>query len=190
MSGWIIQKRWSVSAVTNFRELEFLVADASDLSAFSDGSFDAIVFSFNGLDYFFPEEQRWQVPAGMRAGAAGGRSVCVFVSQSARLFLSGRRGTGSGCALLPENWFRSESVLFSATLSVLTAVKALHSFLRATARISRADLPESLEESFLAGRGLPVRSRPRRLDDALLDAGPGPRGTDPVQFSARGGAGR
>lgn len=33
-----------------FPDLEFLVADASDLSIFSNSSFDAVVFSFNGID--------------------------------------------------------------------------------------------------------------------------------------------
>lgn len=32
----------------------FIVLDASDLSSFEDSSFDAVVFSFNGLDYLHP----------------------------------------------------------------------------------------------------------------------------------------
>jgi len=38
--------------------LRFEVADATDLSAFETGSFDAIVFSFNGIDYLVPDEKR------------------------------------------------------------------------------------------------------------------------------------
>lgn len=41
-----------------FPSLEFVVADATDLSAFSEESFDAVVFSFNGIDYVFPEASR------------------------------------------------------------------------------------------------------------------------------------
>lgn len=41
-----------------FPDLDFLLADASDLSVFPDASFDAIVFSFNGLDYVVPDEKR------------------------------------------------------------------------------------------------------------------------------------
>ena len=33
-----------------FPEIEFQVADAADLSAFGDGRFDVVVFSFNGVD--------------------------------------------------------------------------------------------------------------------------------------------
>lgn len=41
-----------------FPALEFHVADAADLSAFDDGSFDAVVFSFNGIDYLPSAERR------------------------------------------------------------------------------------------------------------------------------------
>jgi len=41
-----------------FPDLEFLVANAADLSSFSAGSFHAVVFAFNGMDY---------VPVGARA---------------------------------------------------------------------------------------------------------------------------
>lgn len=34
-----------------FPDADVRVGDAADLSAFADGSFDAVVFSFNGLDY-------------------------------------------------------------------------------------------------------------------------------------------
>jgi len=40
--------------------LRFEVADAADLSAFTSGSLDAIVFSFNGIDYPVPDEKRQQ----------------------------------------------------------------------------------------------------------------------------------
>ena len=41
-----------------FPGLEFVEADASDLSAFPDASFDAVVFAFNGVDYIHPEQAR------------------------------------------------------------------------------------------------------------------------------------
>lgn len=43
-----------------FPELQFEVADAGDLSLFGDASFDAVVFSFNGIDYLAPNEKRHQ----------------------------------------------------------------------------------------------------------------------------------
>ena len=41
-----------------FPNLNFLLADASDLSAFEDASFDAVVFSYNGLDCVVPDQKR------------------------------------------------------------------------------------------------------------------------------------
>jgi len=38
--------------------LEFLVAEASNLSALEASSFDAVVCAFNGLDYVIPDEAR------------------------------------------------------------------------------------------------------------------------------------
>jgi ubiquinone/menaquinone biosynthesis C-methylase UbiE len=115
-----------------FPQLEFVVADASDLSAFSDESFDAIVFSFNGLDYLFPDEQRWKCLRECgRVLRAGG--VFVFSSHNPRSVLvrsawDRERLHAFAGKLVPER-----SVLFPATLLAVTAVKTLHSFLRATA---------------------------------------------------------
>jgi SAM-dependent methyltransferase len=43
-----------------FPNLEFRVADASDLTRFQDGAFDAVVFAFNGIDYVLPDQSRLQ----------------------------------------------------------------------------------------------------------------------------------
>jgi ubiquinone/menaquinone biosynthesis C-methylase UbiE len=39
-------------------DLEFVVADAADLSAIPSSSLDAVVIAFNGLDYVIPDEKR------------------------------------------------------------------------------------------------------------------------------------
>ncbi len=41
-----------------YPHLEFIESEASDLSAFAPGSFDAIVMAFNGMDYVIPDEKR------------------------------------------------------------------------------------------------------------------------------------
>jgi ubiquinone/menaquinone biosynthesis C-methylase UbiE len=41
-----------------YPDLEFIEADASDLSAIPSSSFDAVVIAFNGLDYVIPDEKR------------------------------------------------------------------------------------------------------------------------------------
>lgn len=46
------------AASAEYPDGDFRVGDASDLSAFGDASFDAVVFSYNGLDYLQPFELR------------------------------------------------------------------------------------------------------------------------------------
>jgi SAM-dependent methyltransferase len=41
-----------------FPHLEFVVADAADLSGFDDASFDIVVFAFNGIDFVQPDTNR------------------------------------------------------------------------------------------------------------------------------------
>jgi ubiquinone/menaquinone biosynthesis C-methylase UbiE len=69
-------------------DLQFEVADASDLSCFADASFDSIVFSFNGLDYLAPDEKREQcLRECHRLVRQGG--VLIFSSHNPRsLFLN------------------------------------------------------------------------------------------------------
>ncbi len=115
-----------------FPQLEFLVADASDLSNFSDGSFDAIVFSFNGLDYLFPEEQRWKcLRECERVLRTGG--VLVFSSHNPCSVLVRPSWDREGLRAFAGKLAPKRSASYSATLSTLTMVKSLHSFLRATA---------------------------------------------------------
>jgi Methylase involved in ubiquinone/menaquinone biosynthesis len=47
-------------ARAGFPDIEFKTMDAADLR-FADDSFDAVVFSFNGIDCLYPEEQRIKV---------------------------------------------------------------------------------------------------------------------------------
>jgi SAM-dependent methyltransferase len=115
-----------------FPQLKFMVADASDLSAFSDGSFDAIVFAFNGLDYLFPEEQRWKcLRECKRVLRPGG--VFVFSSHNPRSIFVRPAWDRERLRAFAGKLVSERGVLFLATLSALTAVKALHSCLRATA---------------------------------------------------------
>lgn len=49
-----------------FPELEFMVGDASNLSAIPDASFDLVIFSFNGIDYLPTDAARRQALAEFR----------------------------------------------------------------------------------------------------------------------------
>ncbi len=135
-----------------FPQLEFLIADASDLSAFSDRSFDAIVFSFNGLDYLFPEDQRWKcLRECERVLRVGG--VFIFSSHNPRSVFVRPAWDRERLHSLTRKLVPERSVLFSATLSVLTAVKALHSFWRATAESAGRICRRVSNRAFWRGEG-------------------------------------
>ncbi len=113
-----------------FPHLEFEVADASDLSGFSDASFDALVISFNGIDCLVPEERRWQcLRECARVLRTGG--VFIFSSHNPRsIFLrpawSRDRLRAFTAKLVPES-----SAFHGPTFAILTVAKAVHSLLRA-----------------------------------------------------------
>jgi SAM-dependent methyltransferase len=46
------------SCQAKFPGLEFVTADAADLSRFTDASFDVVVFAFNGIDNVLPDDRR------------------------------------------------------------------------------------------------------------------------------------
>lgn len=70
-----------------FPSVDFQVCDARDLSAFSDGSFDLVMFSFNGLDLVNPVD-RLKVLAEVRRVLAGDGAF-VFSSHNRNCPLRG-----------------------------------------------------------------------------------------------------
>jgi SAM-dependent methyltransferase len=71
---------------TKFPGLEFVVADAANLSSFSDSSFDVVVFAFNGIDYVLPDPSRRDCFKHIhRVLRRGG--VVIFSSHNARAVL-------------------------------------------------------------------------------------------------------
>lgn len=48
-----------------FPELSFYTLNAAELSYFDSDKFDAVVFSFNGMDYLYPDDQRMKCLTGV-----------------------------------------------------------------------------------------------------------------------------
>jgi ubiquinone/menaquinone biosynthesis C-methylase UbiE len=113
-----------------FQHLEFEVADASNLSRFSDASFDAVVISFNGIDCLVPEERRWQCLRECSRVLRGG-GVFIFSSHNPRSILlrpawSRDRLRAFTAKLVPES-----TRFHGSAFAILTVAKAVHSFVRA-----------------------------------------------------------
>jgi ubiquinone/menaquinone biosynthesis C-methylase UbiE len=115
-----------------FPELEFLIVDASDLATFSDGSFDAIVVAFNGLDYVLPAEKRWQCLRECdRVLKAGG--VFIFSSHNPRSIFLRPSWDPQILRAFARRLFPQPGAGFAVVLVALTVAKSVHAFLRALA---------------------------------------------------------
>lgn len=135
-----------------FPELDFRVTDASDLSAFPDASFDAIVIAFNGLDCLFPKQRRWQCLRECgRVLRAGG--MLVFSSHNPRSIFTRPAWNREKLRAFAQKMVSEQSVLFGATVSALTVVKAMHSFLRAAIESARRILRRVPKSAFWRGEG-------------------------------------
>ena len=135
-----------------FPELEFRVCDASDLSAFSDASFDAIVIAFNGLDCLSSAERRWQCLRECgRVLRAGG--VLIFSSHNPRSIFVRPAWDRERLRAFARKLVSQQSVFFPATLWLLAGAKALHSFFRAVVESAGRMLRRVPKPAFWRGEG-------------------------------------
>jgi SAM-dependent methyltransferase len=116
---------------TKFPELEFLVADAANLAAISDASFDVVVFAFNGIDYVLPEQSRRSCFAHIhRVLKTGGR--LIFSSHNARAVLAIPRRNQARLQKIAHRFSIGSKVLRWLLLGILTPLRAAVAVLRAT----------------------------------------------------------
>jgi SAM-dependent methyltransferase len=99
---------------SRFPEGDFRVADASDLSAFQDASFDVIVFSYNGIDYLHPYALREKAFSEIKRLLKPG-GVLIFSSHNGR-------------AINRLNFKRYESFVKTLKFFVISVLATLRSF--------------------------------------------------------------
>ena len=88
------------AARSAYPNADFRLADASDLGQFADQSFDAIVFSFNGLGCVYPDTSRVKCLAECsRVLKSGGVFIFSLHNASSIFVRPGRRGPGPVGAL-------------------------------------------------------------------------------------------
>jgi SAM-dependent methyltransferase len=123
-----------------FPHLKFTLADAADLSAFADSSFDVIVFSFNGLDCIVDEARRSQCFGECRRVLRMG-GVFIFSSHNPRAILVRPAWDPARLKNFARRFVSESSTLYPALIAGLTVAKAVHSCLRAFgASVSRVAL--------------------------------------------------
>ena len=90
IAGRYVGADYSVAMVeacrTKFKGLEFRHCDATNMAQFADAEFDAVVFSFNGIDYIRTDESRArsleEIGRVLRAGG-----IFIFSSHNAKMLL-------------------------------------------------------------------------------------------------------
>jgi SAM-dependent methyltransferase len=135
-----------------FPELDFIVADASDLSAFADSSFDAIVIAFNGLDYILPAEKRWQCLREC-ARVLQRDGVIVFSSHNPRSILVRPDWNQQNVRAVARRLVPTGRFLYGVALAALTAAKALLALMRSAFESALRILRRVSHPAFWRGEG-------------------------------------
>jgi ubiquinone/menaquinone biosynthesis C-methylase UbiE len=140
-----------------FPDLDFLVTDASDLSAFEDGSFDAIVMAFNAIDYVLPQENRWAFLRECRRLLRPGGTL-IFSSHNPRAILVLPAWNKEKLKAFARRYVAVESAFFRPFLFALMMAKAPHSLLRAAGRSVARIVRRMTKPAFWRGEGTFVDS--------------------------------
>jgi len=135
-----------------FRNLDFLVADASDLSPFEDASFDAIVFSFNGLDCIVPDDKRLQCLRECRR-VLRSAGVLIFSSHNPRSILVRADWDRGRLRAFARRFVSQRSVFFPLVVAGITVAKASRVFIRALTRSALRIIRCVPSSAFWHGKG-------------------------------------
>ena len=107
---------------TKFPSLEFVIADAANLSIFPEESFDVVVFAFNGVDYVLPEQSRHRCFEHIyRVLKVGGR--VIFSSHNARAILIRPRWNRERLQRKAQRFSAGSKVLYQLLLPFFTAAR-------------------------------------------------------------------
>jgi SAM-dependent methyltransferase len=137
---------------SKFPDLDFLLADVSNLAAFDDASFDAIVFSFNGLDSVASGERRLQCLRECRR-VLRSTGVLVFSSHNPRSILLRVDWDRERLLAFARKLVSQRSAFFPLVAAGLTAAKAVHSTVRAVIGSALKTIPRVPSRAFWSGEG-------------------------------------
>ena len=145
-----------------FPTLDFVIADATDLSMFADESFEAIVFSFNGLDYLWPEQRRDQcIRECYRLLQENG--ILIFSSHNPRAIAVRPAWEQERVRAFASRLVGGRRLLLLPTLIVITLAKALLTSLQASCTTIVRTLSRLPRRVFWSGKGYLVDRAHRGL---------------------------
>jgi ubiquinone/menaquinone biosynthesis C-methylase UbiE len=137
---------------SRFPHLEFLVADASDLSVFPSASFDAAVMAFNAIDYIVPDEARARfLKECLRVLRPGG--VFIFSSHNPRAIFARPSWNPERLRVLTLKLTGDASGFFKSVLFCATCARMSLAWLTASAASLRRILFRVTKSPFWRGEG-------------------------------------
>jgi SAM-dependent methyltransferase len=110
-----------------FPRLEFLVADAANLSAFADSTFDAVVMTFNGMDYVLPDESRLRCLREIRR-VLRPEGILIFSSHNPRAILVRQSWSTKKIEELARRIVGNSTALLLPAKIALTCIRAAIAF--------------------------------------------------------------
>jgi ubiquinone/menaquinone biosynthesis C-methylase UbiE len=113
-----------------FPGLEFVVADAADLTTFPDASFDVVVFAFNGIDCVVPDHARQSCFRHIHR-VLKPKGVLIFSSHNPRAVVLLPSWNRERLRRIARRFAVNSKVLYWLLFAALTAVRSALAFGRA-----------------------------------------------------------
>jgi SAM-dependent methyltransferase len=138
-----------------FPGLEFVVADAANLAAFPDATFDAVVFSFNGIDYVLPEQARRSC-FGHIHRVLKPKGVLIFSSHNPLAVVVWRRWNRERLRRMTRRFSADSKVLYWVLSGIFTSCRAALAFGQSAGATLLGALLRIPSRTFWRGEGILV----------------------------------
>ena len=149
-----------------FPQLEFLVADATNLALLADGNFDSVVMAFNGIDALVPSEARRRCLAEIHRALKNG-GVFIFSSHNPRAVFLRPAWNPKKIAELAQSLAGQRKWLLEPTRILLLWLRVAAALATIRDGLGSPLIAPSAAARLLARRRLYARPGSRRSADSL-----------------------